>query len=346
MTRRTICILFSLALVVIGAGAFRLLRTSGADMVTSAHQFLGALDDTQRSRATMSFDDPARLKWHFIPLPERKGLQIKDMNADQRKAAFRLMQAGLSDIGYTKARQIMSLEAILRELEKTRKDGPIRDPERYYFTVFGRPEATGQWGWSVEGHHLSLNFTVGDNKVVSYTPSFLGSNPATVRDDLHIAGSPGKGTRVLAREEDLGFQLVKSLTDAQKEKALIAAKAPKELRGAGEPQAPTDPPAGLSAEKLTSDQLVVLRTLLETYCENMAADLGSARMAEIERAGLDKLHFAWAGALEPGVGHYYRVEGPTFQLEFINNQPDSAGNPANHIHTLWRDPRGDFGIKR
>jgi hypothetical protein len=335
-----------LFVISIGAAAYGLLllRGSGTDMVASAQQLVSLLDTSQRERATRTFDDLDRLKWHFIPLPERKGLQIKDMDAGQRKAAYGLLQAGLSEIGYYKSRQIMSLEYILRELEQARTDGPIRDPERYYFTIYGTPGPTGKWGWSAEGHHLSLNFVVDDGKVVSYTPSFLGSNPATVHEE--IASAPGKGTRVLGREEDLGFELLATLDTDQRKTAVIAAKAPHDVRGGGEPQPPDTPPVGLAAAELKSAQSRILRALLETYCGNMAPDIGSARMAEIEQAGFDKVYFAWAGADHPGVGHYYRVQGPTFVLEFCNTQPDSAGNPANHVHTLWRDTRGDFGLHR
>lgn len=346
MTRSMRFAFVGLFVLSIGAAAYGLLllRSSGADMAASARQFVSLLDGAQRERATRTFDNLDRVKWHFIPLAERKGLQIKDMDAAQRKAAFSLLQAGLSEIGYYKARQIMSLEYILRELEKSRTGGPIRDPERYYFTVYGTPGAEGKWGWSAEGHHLSLNFVVDDGKVVSYTPSFLGSNPATVGQD--IASAPGKGTRVLGREEDLGFELLAALDTDQRKTAVIAAKAPHDLRGGGDVQPPNTPPEGLAAGDMKPAQSKLLRSLLETYCGNMAADIGSARMAEIEQAGFDKVYFAWAGADHPGIGHYYRVQGPTFVLEFCNTQPDSAGNPANHVHTLWRDTRGDFGLHR
>ena len=346
MTRSMRYAFVGMFVMMIGAGAYglMLLRSAGTDMVTSAQQFVMLLDSTQRERASRQFDSPDRIKWHFIPLPERKGLQIKDMDAAQRKAAFRLLQAGLSEIGYQKTRQIMSLEFILRELERTRSGGPIRDPERYYFTIYGSPEQHGKWGWSAEGHHLSLNFVVSDGKVISYTPSFLGSNPATVQQE--IASAPGKGTRVLGREEDLGFELLGTLDAGQRKTAVIAAKAPHDVRGAAEPQAPDTPPEGVAAGDMKPAQIKILQALLETYCGNMAPDIGAARLAEIEHAGLDKVHFAWAGADRPGIGHYYRVQGPTFILEFCNTQPDSAGNPANHVHTLWRDTRGDFGLHR
>ena len=339
--------LLALLAVVVGAGAFRLLlRSSGPEMVSSGQKFLDSLTSDQRSRATMAFDDPARLKWHFIPLPERKGLQIKDMSPPQRELAHDLLEAGLSQIGFDKATTIMSLEKILRELEKKRTGGPIRDPERYYFTIFGTPDQTGKWGWSVEGHHLSLNFVVDQGRCVGHTPSFFGANPATVKShEPAIDGAPPAGTRVLAKEEDLGFQVFAALDDAQRKVALLATKAPHELRGAGDPQAPTGSPEGLPASKMTDAQKQLLQSLIKVYADNMAADIAAVRLAEVDRAGLDQVYFAWAGANRPGIGHYYRLQGPTFVVEFVNTQPDAEGNVANHIHSLWRDLRGDFGVK-
>lgn len=336
-------ILGALGLVLVGAGWFGFLyRGPAADMTHSAEALLAALDDQQRVQATMAFDDPQRLKWHFIPMPHRKGLQIKHMNADQRKLAHDLLKAGLSQIGYNKATTIMSLEAILHELEKSRKDGPIRDTERYYFTIFGQPRMPGQWGWSVEGHHLSLNFVVRDGRVAGHTPAFLGANPATVRTE--IAGAPKIGTRVLKAEEELAFELINSLPAEQQKAALIAPKAPSEIRAAGDPQPPQSSPEGLAASQFTDAQKQTLWSLIEAYAANMPPDLGAARLAEIKEAGLEKVHFAWAGARQPGIGHYYRLQGPTFLVEFVNTQPDASGNPANHIHSVWRNMKGDFGV--
>ena len=180
-----------------------------------------------RTTATLAFDDPARLDWHFIPKPQRKGLQIKHMDDAPRKAAHKLLETGLSQLGYDKATTIMGLEAILRELEKSRTDSPIRDPERYYFTIFGTPDTAGRWGWSVEGHHLSLNFVIDKGQVAATTPTFFGANPAEVRSDF---GNFKKGLRVLKPEEETGFQLLASLTPEQR-KAVIAEKAPMTCAG-------------------------------------------------------------------------------------------------------------------
>ena len=333
-----------LALVLLGSGgalAALNYRPAAADMATAANEFLTGLSDEQRSQATMPFDDPGRLDWHFIPKEKRKGLQVKHMDEKQRQAAHRLLESAVSQLGYKKARTIMTLEAILRELEKGRQGTPLRDPERYYFTVFGKPAGDDRWGWSVEGHHLSLNFVVADGKLASVTPAFYGANPAEVRSDLDVG--PKRGTRVLAAEEDRAFELLRSLSAETRQKAVIAEKAPPEIRAAGEPRPPQASPEGLPASEMTDKQVELLRSLIEAYTDNMSPEQAERRLAEIRQADIKKVYFAWAGADKPGIGHYYRVQGPTFLIEFINNQPDGSGNPANHIHSVWRQLQGDFG---
>lgn len=319
-------------------------RPAGAEMTQAARDFLAGLSADQRAAATMKFDDAARLDWHFIPKEKRKGLQIKQMNEEQRKLAHALLRGTISQLGYDKAKAIMSLEAILHELEKSRGGGPLRDPERYYFTLFGQPSESDRWGLSIEGHHLSLNFVVDGGKIASVTPAFFGANPAEVRGDLKIG--PPKGTRILHAEEDRGFALLKSLSAEQRTKAVIADKSPADIRGAGRPQPPHSEPQGLPASQLNDEQTKLLWSLLEAYTDNMTPEIGQKRLAEVRDAGIQKVYFAWAGPDKPGIGHYYRVQGPTFVIEFCNVQPDSAGNPANHIHSVWRQMDGDFGIEK
>jgi hypothetical protein len=314
----------------------------GVGMTTAAEKFVASLSDEQKKVTVLEYDSPKRVGWHFIPLAERKGLQVKNMTEEQRKAAHVLLRSALSQAGYDKTTTIMRLEALLHELEKTRTGAPIRDPERYYFTLFGKPVADGKWGLSVEGHHLSLNFVVDKNELVGTTPQFLGANPATIKGEYAVG--PKKGTRVLAEEEDLGFKLVNALSKEQMATALIDKKAPNDIRAAATPQPPVEKPVGIAAKELNKEQLETLHKLIDVYAQAMPSEVAAARVAAIEKAGFEKIQFAWAGATEPGIGHYYRVEGPTFQIEFCNTQADSAGNPANHIHTVWRDTAGDFAI--
>jgi hypothetical protein len=319
-------------------------RPAGVDMTQAARDFLAGLNAEQRAEATMKFDDPARLDWHFIPKHTRKGLQVKQMDSQQRKLAHALLSSAVSQLGYDKAKTIMSLEAILHELEKDRKGAPLRDPERYYFTLFGQPSESDRWGLSVEGHHLSLNFVVDGGKIVSVTPQFYGANPADVRGDYKVGAE--RGTRVLNAEEDRAFELLKSLSSEQRAKAVIADKSPADIRGAAQAEPPQSEPEGVPAGDFSEDQVKMLWSLLEAYTDNMTPEIGQKRLAEVRDAGIKKVHFAWAGPDKPGIGHYYRVQGPTFVIEFCNNQPDGAGNPANHIHSVWRQMQGDFGIEK
>ena len=336
-----------LAVIVLGlisSAAYSHYRRVGAGegMTAEATAFLTTLSDEQKKVALLEYDSPARVDWHFIPKPKRKGLQIREMNPGQRKAAHSLLKAALSETGYGKAMQIMEMENLLAELEKTKKGTPLRDAERYYFTVFGKPAADGKWALSVEGHHLSLNYVIENGAVVSSTPATYAANPALVMSD--VIPSVAKGTRILKQEELLAFELLASLTPEQRKAAVIAEKAPAEIRAAGEAQPPTAAPEGVSADKLSPEQQAILRKLLAEYAASMPADVAEGRLGAIEKAGLGAVHFAWAGAEKPGIGHYYKIQGKTFLIEFVNTQPDAAGNPANHIHCIWRDMAGDFGI--
>ncbi len=300
------------------------LRDTAQGMTTAAQAFLQGLSPEQRAKATMSMDDPQRTNWNFIPLDTRKGLQIKEMDAAQRKLALALLQRGLSEIGYSKATQIMSLEVLLRELEKAKTGTPLRDPERYYFTIYGEPKADGRWGWSAEGHHLSFNFTVDGDHVVS-TPSFFGVNPAQIMGDYGTP--PAKGTRVLAQEEELAFDLLKALSDEQRKVAVIAEKAPAEILTAGGAQPKKTDLAGIPAAKLDEAQRKTLETLLETHARNMAPELSTARLAEIHEAGWDAIYFAWAGADKPGIGHYYRIQRQPSWLSSSTSSPTPRAIP-------------------
>src|SRR5207248_10299893 len=122
-----------------------------------------------------------------------------------------LLKAGTSPAGYTQATTIMSLEGILHELEKNGAN--VRNPGWYFLTVFGTPSKTGRWGWRIEGHHLSLNFALDHGKITAATPAFFGANPAEVK-----AGDR-KGLRTLPEVEDLARELIRSLTEEQRQVA-------------------------------------------------------------------------------------------------------------------------------
>jgi hypothetical protein len=298
-------------------------------MVSAAQNFLADLSPEQKAKAQFQFSDEERKNWHYIPRP-RKGLPIKEMTQPQRLLAHALLATGLSSRGYEKAVTVMSLEEVLAILEKDKKGGAVRDPENYYFSIFGEPSLDGVWGWRFEGHHLSFNFALTGDGVASMTPSFFGSNPAEVRD------GPRKGLRVLGTEEDLGYELLKSLTDEQKKQAVILAEAPKDIINV--PGRNDTKAEGLPQSKMNPDQQKILDHLIHAYLFRNRIGVASDDWEKIQKAGLDKVDFAWAGGFEPGQGHYYRVQGPTFVLEFDNTQ-----NDANHVHAAWRDFDNDFG---
>ena len=305
-------VLTLMALGVLATASVAALRlvTAGESMTAAATAWLASLDALQRSRATADFEAAARTDWHFVPKPIRKGLPLTDMTKPQRDQAHDLLKAALSESGYGKAVAIMELDELLRRLEgATAKN--TRDSLRYFVTIFGEPGPQGTWGLSFEGHHLSLNFTVRDGELVDSTPQFMGANPAEVKTTF--PGLPAAGSRVLAAEESLAFELVTSLDAEQRKRAVIAAEAPAEIRAAGAAQPPAEPPVGLPFAKLTADQQSLVRRLVEAYCSSMPAEVAAERLTLIERGsaaaaglvhhGWDEIHFAWAGALEPGKGH-------------------------------------------
>ena len=316
-------------------------KKPGNPVVKTAKDFLATLDEKQKAQIAVAYDSEQRVKWHFIPMDTRKGLPLMEMQPAQKEAAMKLLKTLVSTAGYDKATSIMGLENVLRKLE-----GPTshtrRNPEKYYFTIFGEVGPQSHWGVSVEGHHLSLNFVLQGNKIVDSTPQFFATNPAELKDDY--GPNHPKGLRVLREEEQTGFDLLASLDAEQKKQATMPGDLPQEIRGAGEPQPPTTEAVGLAAAKMKPEQKELLKALMTAYTAKMRPGVSKSRWDLIEKAGFDKVTFTWSGADRLGVGHYYRVQGPTFVIEFINVQADAAGNPANHIHCVWRDMEGDFDL--
>jgi len=308
----------------------RLAATPAEDMTQAAQAFLGALTPEQKTLATFPLNSEERDHWNFTPV-ERKGLPLKDMKPSQRHLAYGLLSSGLSQKGMIKALSIMSLEQILQDMEGPSRRFP-RDPELYFVSIFGTPDLKGAWGWRVEGHHLAVNVSLAGGELVSGAPIFFGSNPAEVRT------GPRAGLRVLAAEEDLGRALVKSLSPAQQKIAIVDTKAPDDILTSNQRVADPGAPRGITWNDLTSAQQATALKLLSEYAGRLRGELAEADLAEIHAAGLANLRFAWAGGVERGDRHYYRLHGSTFLIEYDNTQ-----NDANHVHAVWRDLKGDFG---
>jgi hypothetical protein len=319
----------SIGLVLAAAGLVVAQRHAAEpDMTAAARTLLASLDQDQRAKISWPFDSEERFNWHFVPR-EREGLPLAAMNDRQRQAAFALLRAGLSEPGYRKVEGIRVLEGVLREIEKSAG----RDPERYFFTIFGEPGAAA-WGWRYEGHHVAQNWTIVGGKATATTPAFLGTNPAEVQ------GGPQKGLRVLPAEEDLARALVAALTPAQRTQAVTSETAPPDILTGNSRRAGIIDRTGLSAEAMTAEQRQLLMRLIEEHASVQAPGLADQRLARVRRESLADLLFAWAGptAKAPGNGHYYRIQGRTFLIEYDNTQDD-----ANHQHVVWRDFAGDFG---
>ncbi len=338
-------LLLGTGLVLVLAGSAYLAKEgepSGARMAGAADNLIKSFTDTQKSKALLDFDNKKeRENWNFVPMqdkdrkPTRKGLPMEEMTAEQKDLARALLKACTSLEGYGKATTIMSLEAILRDLEKG--GAMVRNPGWYFFSFFGAPSKTGKWGFRIEGHHLSLNFTLDRGQVIGFTPCFFGANPAEIKEGSR------KGEQVLPEAEDIPWKILATLT-AEQRKVVLQDKQFAEIEQ-HQSKPNVGKPVGLAASEMTAPQKALLLSLLKGYLGRVPPEIAAVELAEVEKAGLDKVHFAFAGEPDKkNKPHSYRIQGPTFVIEFLNVQADSAGNAANHIHSAWRKLQGDFGL--
>lgn len=306
------------------------LHAQSTEVVQRADDFLSSLSPAQKNKALYEWKSDERLNWHFVP-KDRNGISLHALDAKQRAVAFALLKSSLSIQGYQKATGILSLEKILQQVEGRKEDDTYRDPLNYYFTIFGNPEEKTLWGWRLEGHHLSLNFSSANGVMESSTPTFWGSNPAMV------PSGNDRGKKTLKEEMDLGFELINSMNDQQLAKARFTDIALPEIVSYNKQKAELLNPAGIIYTDLNADQKKIFLRLLDAYIKNYEFGFSEKLMAKIKKAGIDHLSFAWAGSLKPGVGHYYRIQGPMLLIEYDNTQ-----NNSNHIHTVVRDLTNDF----
>ena len=303
-------------------------------MSVAARNLLSTLSESQKSQMTYLLEGSERTDWHFVPKQNRKGLSLKAMTPEQVHLVNILLNESLGQAGFSKTAGIMYLESVLRRIEVDRgREGAYeyRDPMRYFVTMFGNPHPEGSWGWSFEGHHISLNFAIVDGNLIASTPAFFGANPHLVTNGA------ARGLRVLGSEEHRARRLLDSLDDNQIEKAVIGEAVPRDIFSAAKPRVTREEPQGIKATELTSEQVELLIQLIDAYIENVSDEAALERLAQVE-AGVDEIYFAWIGSRKPGEAHYYRVQAPSFLIEYDNVQ-----NDANHSHTVWRDYDGDFG---
>ena len=294
----------------------------------TAKDFLASLNPEQKGKAVFALTDPERPNWNFVPM-ERKGITLQELSPDQDHLAYALLQSFLSHEGFRKIAAIMSLEAILADLEKNPQR---RNPEKYHLLVFGEPDAVKPWGFRFEGHHCSLSATMAAGSV-SVTPTFLGANPGEVPE-----GRLRAGLRVLADEEDLGRKLALSLTDEQKKEALLPGEVPADVLTTNKQRVEPLSPAGIPTTKLDAAQRALVWEIIAEYTGRFRPEIAQAAEARLKAAGDAALTFAWSGSTVPAEGHYYRIQSPDFLFEYDNTQ-----NGAKHPHAVWRDFKGDFG---
>ena len=307
--------------------------TTAAEIAAAVQAWLGSLVESQRSRAMFPFEDQERFVWAYTP-GTRKGLAVGDMRPDQRAASNAILASALSNRTAAEVNAIMALETVLGRLERAegRSGWLRRDPDLYWFAVFGTPGTTAPWSWRVGGHHVAVHVTVADDRVIGSTPSFLGANPAVV------PSGPGAGTRTLPGEEQLARTLLSALTPAERAVAVVDEVAPADiLTGIGRHADVRSVPVGVRHADLGVPRQAMLERLIRHYVDRARSEVADETWARIDTE-LGDVTFAWTGPDTPGRGHYYAVRGPTFVIEYDNTQ-----NGANHIHSVWRDLDNDWG---
>ncbi len=305
---------------------------------TAAQALLATLTPELKPAVALPFDDK-RTAWSYFPnIPQlvqrEEGAPLEELTQDQRITAHQLMECGLSSQGYQKVTAIMRLgDPVIRGPAEGRPIGPTF----FWLAVFGDPATDEPWGWQLEGHHLALNFTVVDGKV-SFTPMFLGADPA------RVPSGPYAGWRVLGNEVDKAFALLNSLTPAQRSQAILADEMPERFFTQPGRADALKAYAGLPGSELMDVQRQLLWLLIQEYVLNVEDRLARQHLESIRSAELNNVYFAWMGPTTPGGGIYYRIHGPSILIEFTHARNQGSGAPdPNHVHTVFRDPGNDFG---
>ncbi len=314
----------------------------------AAVTLFSSFDKMQQHIAQLNFNDTARIKWNNLPvgLRARAGLSMGNMNDDQRKMVHRILSASLSSQGYLKATGIMHLDDLLnrfydslyykKEINDTTHafvQSLLWSHKNYFFAFFGKP-TDSIWGYKLEGHHLSINFTFVNDKL-SVTPFFIGTDPAEYQNSVYA------GWRVLGQEEDLGIKLIHLLSAAQQKKATMSSAVPKDIITAAESGKRLVDNWGILGSEMNSSQKAVLQYIIREFVFNMEYDKAVIEYDKIVKAGIDKIYFGWIGDYDETKPHYYVLNGPTFLIEFDNN--GGPRNSANHIHAIWREKGNEYG---
>jgi Protein of unknown function (DUF3500) len=358
-------------------------QTTTSQIVSAANAFLSTLDDKQRQAVLYSFDDQEqRQRWSNFPtgVVPRGGISLKQMSEQQRAAAMQLLSLVLSPMGLEKVNEIRMADDDFKVNGSQHhrpgggpppgNNGPPNGPggpppqfanggpppprpggpggprrgqpfnpgdlfgsNLYYFSFVGKPSTTAPWMLQFGGHHLALNITFAGNRDVM-TPTLTGAQPAKFNVN-------GQTIRPVGRESDKALALLKSLDDKQREQAVLTYRVPDLVLGPGQ-DGKKIAPEGLKASAMNENQRGMLLDVVSEWAGIINETAASARMAQL-KADLDDTWFAWSGPtnFEPGnnITAYYRIQGPHLVIEYAPQNDE----PANHVHTIYRDPTNDYG---
>lgn len=296
---------------------------------------LVTLDAKQKQKAQLKWDSPDRTHWHFLPMRFRKGLPLAEMTAEQQRKVWTLLGSVLSPDALAQARLTLDREAKQAQLDKN----TMYDPARYFLTVFGDPAGQTPWGFSFEGHHLSLNFSFDKAQLVSATPMFFGANPATV--EAEVKAQAPRAT--LYRDEDLRLlAFYASLTPEQQAKAQMPVKVAQQASDGGGAQVKLPAtPVGLCATDMTPTQRTALLLLVKAQVNKAQADFAKQVMAKVEKEDPAKEFFGWQGEAKAGEMHMCLIQTGEVMV-FVDAQVGHGPPKANHLHTMWRMVGKDF----
>lgn len=340
-------IVFFLGTIALSPGKIFSQQSYHNEIKQTASAFINSLDPMQKRTALLAFNDTARMKWNNLPvgMRARAGISIGNMTVDQRKLLHKILSASLSSQGYLKATSIMHLDNLLnwyydtllykKEISTVQYNGAMFlkwTHRNYYLAFFGLP-ADSTWGYKIEGHHLSINFTFVKNKL-SVTPMFVGTDPA------EYPISEYAGWRVLGQEEDLGFKLINLLSPAQQKKATMSQEVPMDIITGAESGKRLVDYWGIKAAEMTKEEQGILQYIIREFVFNLEYEKAMSEYNKILKAGIDKIYFGWIGAYEEHKPHYYILNGPTFLIEFDNR---GFNNDGNHIHAIWREKGNEYG---
>lgn len=316
---------------------------------TNVYSFIESLTPIQKKMGMLHFADTARVQWNNLPvgLRARAGISMGSLSNEQRMIIHRILSTSLSSQGYLKATGIMHLDNLINMYYDTLFERKAFDArtyqflkdlkwsnKNYYFALFGNPQTDSTWGYKLEGHHLSLNFTF-NNQHLSVTPMFVGTDPS------EFLMTEYAGWRLLGQEEDLGLKLIQSLTAIQKKTAIKSAEVPGDIITAAESGIRLVDYWGIKASVLSQKQQDILRRIIREFVYNLEQDKADEEFEKIIKAGIGNIYFGWIGEPEETKPHYFILNGPTFIIEFDNN-----GGPrerANHIHAIWREKGNEYG---